>query len=68
MNLLVVTPQDFKDKDGNPASPEAAARIANERFNKYREIFKEEFEKSIKSRRCEETRTKNIWEKLTKIF
>lgn len=29
---MIFTPDDFKNKDGEPASPEAAARIANEKL------------------------------------
>lgn len=85
------TPDDFKNKDGEYASPEAAAKIANEKL----ELFFEECAKSLQEKRpvrlmspawqgfleevrCgsihsvdlpdDEVRTKNIWEKLTKIF
>lgn len=30
------TPDDFKDRDGQPASPEAAAQIANQRLEDWR--------------------------------
>lgn len=32
---------DFKDKDGNPASPEAAAEIANKKFDRFKKLTAE---------------------------